>query len=128
MRSTNIEFENCKFEKCYDDVPVVQTLKSENIKFVNTDIKDSRLNLECADTNLDLKSVNLKNCSLENVDCYLTADKKYINQSITKKINSEQTLMKLLGRDLRKSLNKNAKSQEQSKDKKARIRRKGKSR
>ncbi|MCI8409621.1 MAG: pentapeptide repeat-containing protein [Lachnospiraceae bacterium] len=124
----NIEFENCKFEKCYDDVPVVQTLKSENIKFVNTDIKDSRLNLECADTNLDLKSVNLKNCSLENVDCYLTADGKYINQSITKKVNSEQTLMKLLGRDLRKSLNKNVKSQEQPKDKKARIRRKGKSR
>lgn len=124
----NIEFENCKFEKCYDDVPVVQTLKSENIKFVNTDIKDFRLNLEHADTNLDLKSVSLKNCSLENIDCYLIADGKYKNQSITKKVNSEQTLMKLLGRDLRKSLNKNAKSQEQPNDKKARIRRKGKSR
>lgn len=99
----NVKFEDCKFEKCCNVAPCIHE-KSENIKFVNTDIKDFRLNLEHADTNLDLKSVNLKKCSLENVDCYLIADGKYHNQSITKKVNSEQTLMKLLGRNLKKSL------------------------
>lgn len=100
----NVKFKDCKFEKCHNDVSIVQPLKSENIKFVNTDIKDFRLNLEHADTNLDLKSVSLKKCSLENIDCYLIADGKYKSQSITKKVNSEQTFMKLLGRDLRKSI------------------------
>ena len=103
----NVKFDNCKFENCdnFEMIPYTnsRTEKSNNIEFINTEIKDSQINLNRADTNLDLKSVHFKNCSIQNLECCINKT-NYQSQSITKKVNSEQTLMKLLGRDLRKSL------------------------
>ncbi|MCI8409471.1 MAG: pentapeptide repeat-containing protein [Lachnospiraceae bacterium] len=103
----NVKFENCKFVNC-DNVEMIpftnpHTEKSSNIEFINTEIKNSQVNLNRADTTLDLKSVRFKNCSIENLECCI--DKiNYQNQFISKKVSSEKTLMKLLGRDLKKSL------------------------
>jgi len=61
----NVKFENCKFENCrnFDSSPQME--ESVNIEFVNTDIKDSRIAFDR--TNIDLKSVCFKNCTMDNL-------------------------------------------------------------
>lgn len=100
----NVKFENCIFENCknFDSSPQME--ESVNIEFVNTDIKDSRIAFDR--TNIDLKSVCLKNCSIENLE--ISINKANVDfpthcQLITKNVK-EQSLRKLMDRNIRKSI------------------------
>lgn len=100
----NVKFENCKFENCrnFDSTPQME--KSVNIEFVNTDIKDSRIAFDR--TNIDLKSVCFKNCTMDNLKFSINEanfDFPTHCQLITKNVK-EQSLRKLMDRNIRKSL------------------------
>lgn len=100
----NVKFENCIFENCKNFDSSHQMEESVNIEFVNTDIKDSRIAFDR--TNIDLKSVCLKNCSIENLE--FSINKANVDfpthcQLITKNVK-EQSLRKLIDRNIRKSI------------------------
>lgn len=100
----NVKFENCIFENCKNFDSSHQMEESVNIEFVNTDIKDSRIAFDR--TNIDLKSVCLKNCSIENLE--FSINKANVDfpthcQLITKNVK-EQSLRKLMDRNIRKSI------------------------